>query len=116
MTRITLYGLKTCDTCKKALKALEHSRRHVDFVDIRAEADLSAKVPVWLDKVGAKALLNTRSTTWRELSQAERTGAETDPAGLLIAHPTLIKRPVIEWDGHVYVGWTNEVQSELAMM
>ena len=100
-----LYGLKNCDTCKKAMKALPQAA----FVDIRAEADLSAKLPLWLDKAGAKALVNTRSTTWRNLEEGDRARAETDPQGLLSEHPTLIKRPVIERGDDVFVGWSKTV-------
>ncbi len=113
MTGMTLYGLKNCDTCKKALKALEAGGHEVSFVDIRAEADLSAKLPAWLEAVGADRLINTRSTTWRGLDEAERAKAQSDPAGLLEAHPTLIKRPVLETGGAVHVGWTKDVQAQL---
>lgn len=110
---ITLYGLKNCDTCKKALKALEAGDIAHRFVDIRAEADLPAHLPVWLKEAGSKALVNTRSTTWRGLSEAERQRAEDEPAALLIENPTLIKRPVIEAGEGVHVGWTPAVQSAL---
>ncbi|MCF6328315.1 MAG: ArsC family transcriptional regulator [Henriciella sp.] len=109
---LILYGLKNCDTCKKALKSLEAVGKPTAFVDIRADTDLAAKVPVWLEAAGADLLLNTRSTTWRGLSEAERQG---DPATLLIANPTLIKRPVIETSGHVHVGWTPGVQAALLL-
>ena len=105
-----LYGLKNCDTCKKALKELAAAGLDVTFVDIRAEADLAERVPVWLEAVGAKALLNTRSTTWRGLDESARRQAETDPAGLLIANPTLVKRPVVERDGDITVGWSAAVR------
>ncbi|MHA7899472.1 MAG: ArsC/Spx/MgsR family protein [Henriciella sp.] len=108
---LTLYGLKNCDTCKKALKALKGAGQSVTFVDIRAEADLPAKVPTWLDATGPDLLINRRSTTWRNLSEAER---ETDPQALLIAHPTLIKRPVIETGDAVHVGWTKAVEAALS--
>lgn len=111
MTRI--YGLKNCDACKKAVKAIEARGAAYDFVDIRAEADLTSRVPVWLDAVGAKALINTRSTTWRGLDDAQRARADTDPAGLLIANPTLIKRPVIEHDDAVTVGWSEAILNGL---
>ena len=111
---ITLYGLKNCDSCKKALKALERAGRQARFVDIRAEADLAAKAPVWLDALGAAALVNRRSTTWRALSEAQKAAAEGDgAAALLIATPTLIKRPVIESDGAVTAGWTKDVEAAL---
>lgn len=104
---LTLYGLKNCDTCKKALKALDATGSDVRFVDIRAEADLENRVPAWLEAVGSDVLINRRSTTWRGLSDAER---ESDPSSLLRANPTLIKRPVIEAGSAVYVGWTKNVQ------
>lgn len=107
---LTLYGLKNCDTCKKALKALEAAGRPAEFVDIRAEADLAKLLPTWLSKSGSDVLINRRSTTWRTLSEDERAG---DPQALLMAHPTLIKRPVIEVDGEVHIGWAKDVQAAL---
>jgi arsenate reductase len=56
------------------------------------------------------SLVNTRSTTWRSLSEAERQG---DPLELLRAHPALMKRPLIEKDGALYLGWTAETRSAL---
>ena len=110
MTNLTLYGLKNCDTCKKAMKTLEAAGRAVTFVDIRKDADLSAKVPVWLAALGADLLVNKRSTTWRGLDAATRA---SDPEALLIANATLIKRPVIETGNKVHVGWTKETQDAL---
>jgi len=107
---LTLYGLKNCDTCKKAIKALTADGQDVEFVDIRADADLAEKVPEWLAATGADILVNRRSTTWRSLSEAER---ESDPAPLLKAHPTLIKRPVIENEGEILVGWSKAQQAAL---
>ena len=115
MTDLTLYGLKNCDACKKAMKAMEGAGRVVAFVDIRAEADLPAKLPVWLEAKGPDRLINTRSTTWRGLDEAERAKAQTDPAGLLETHPALIKRPVIEAGGEIHVGWTRDVQAALGV-
>jgi len=110
---ITVYGLKNCDTCKKVLKAVAGQNLAHVFVDIRAEADLSAKVPGWLNAAGSKFLLNTRSTTWRNLSDDDKAQAETAPASLLIANPTLIKRPVIEMGDDIHVGWTTSVQGDV---
>lgn len=107
---LTLYGLKNCDTCKKALKALEAAGRPAEFVDIRTEADLSILLPTWLSQAGPDVLINRRSTTWRNLTDGERSG---DAQALLMAHPTLIKRPVIEAAGEVYVGWAKNVQAAL---
>ena len=107
---LTLYGLKNCDTCKKALKALEAAGKPVTFVDIRAEADLPSLLPGWLEAAGSDLLINRRSTTWRGLSDEERA---RDPLALLTENPTLVKRPVIELAGAVHVGWTKDVQAAL---
>lgn len=111
MPTITLYGLKNCDTCKKAIKALEGAGKAPVFVDIRTEADLAAKVPAWLEAAGADALINRRSTTWRTLSETDREGA---PATLLTDNPTLIKRPVIETGDKLFIGWGKDVSDRLA--
>lgn len=110
---LTVYGLKNCDTCRKALKDLEKAGLEFRFVDVRDEADRVRKVPAWIDAVGAAGLINTRSTTWRNLSAEDKLIAEDDPAGLLISHPTLIKRPVIERAGGVTIGWNADVRSRI---
>ena len=114
MSALTLYGLKSCDTCRKALKALEAEGRPATFIDLRGDVDLAARVPVWLAALGP-ALVNRASTTWRGLPDADRARAETDPAGLLIAHPALIKRPVIEAGGAVHIGWTPKTRAALGL-
>lgn len=112
MANLTVYGLKNCDTCKKAMTGLSSAGHDVALVDIRADTDLKAKVPQWLNAVGADALVNKRSTTWRGLSDDDKAKAESGKAeGLLIANPTLIKRPVIEAGPDVYAGWTKDVQA-----
>ncbi|WP_370234449.1 MULTISPECIES: ArsC/Spx/MgsR family protein [Henriciella] len=112
MANLTLYGLKNCDTCKKALNALDADGHDVVLVDIRADTDLQEKVPLWLKEVGPDMLVNKRSTTWRGLSEADKAAVEQGKAeALLIANPTLIKRPVIETGADVYVGWTKDVQA-----
>ncbi|WP_420556298.1 arsenate reductase family protein [Roseovarius sp.] len=100
-----LYGLKTCDTCRKALKSLENA----GFRDVRADGVPANVLRAAHGKFGA-ALLNTRSTTWRGLSEAERAG---DPLDLLAAHPTLMKRPLIDDGGTLYLGWGKDVQAAL---
>ena len=112
---ITLHGLKNCDTCKKALKALQSAGHDVRFVDIRAETDLSVKLPIWLEAVPSASLINTRSTTWRGLDDAARAQAETAPQDLLSAHPTLIKRPVLETSSEVFVGWTKDTKAAFGL-
>ena len=83
------------------------------LADIRDEADLPAKLPVWL-KAAPDKLVNKSSATWRKLTNAEKAKAGTHGEKALLAkHPTLIKRPVIEAGSDVHVGWGKDVQSAL---
>lgn len=107
---ITLYGLKNCDTCRKALKAFQAEDIPVTFVDLREDMSWQdSKLDNWFEKVGEKALLNTRSTTWRGLNESERAQPVLD---LLKAHSALLKRPLITDGTNVTVGWTKDVQSK----
>ena len=114
---LTVYALKTCDTCRKAIKALTPIHADLVVVDIREEADLAALVPEWLKTVDVETLVNKRSTTWRGLSADDQARVMT-PAGataLLLEHPTLVKRPVIVEGSNIWVGWTKAVQSDLGI-
>lgn len=103
-----LYGLKTCDTCRKALKSLPAA----DFVDVRADGMPADVLETALAQFGA-ALVNTRSTTWRELPEAERARPSLD---LLRDHPTLVKRPlIVDGDGRMHLGWTAETRAALGV-
>lgn len=103
---MTLYGLKTCDTCRKALKALNG----VDFVDVRADG-VPDEVLALAHATFGDRLVNKASTTWRGLSEAERA---RDPLELLRAHPSLMKRPlIVAADGTMYLGWSKDVQAAL---
>lgn len=109
---IVLHGLKACDTCRKALKTLLAAGRDAGLRDLRDDPVTTDEVSQWRGILG-DAVLNTRSTTWRGLSDADRAG---DPVGLMTAHPALIKRPVIEAeDGKLYLGWTPEVRAALRL-
>ena len=106
------YGLKTCDTCRKAQKELRAAGVEFEVIDVRADGVSADKLQEWTGKVDWKKLLNTRSTTWRNLDASEKDGVdEAKSITLMAANPTLIKRPVIEVDGDVFVGWTAETKS-----
>lgn len=104
---VTLYGLKACDTCRKALKALEASGFAPAFRDVRAEPLSAAELARLRDALGPD-MLNSRSTTWRALSEEARA---QDPVALLQAHPALMKRPIIDRDGTLTLGWDKTVQA-----
>ncbi|MCF4099147.1 arsenate reductase family protein [Maritalea mediterranea] len=107
---ITLYGLKNCDTCRKAMKSLEGAGRQVEFHDVKKEPLSHALLADFLKTFGADKLVNKKSTTWRGLNEAERS---RDPLELLIENPSLMKRPVIIDGENEYLGWDRAVQSTL---
>ncbi len=107
---MTFYGLKSCDTCRKAQKELLASGHRLHVIDVRADGVPRAELARFLELFGAD-LVNRRSTTWRSLSEAERAH---DPLELLAEHPTLMKRPVVVAGDTAYLGWTKTVQVALA--
>ena len=106
------YGLKTCDTCRKARKALDAANVKYSYSDVRDDGVTKAQLMKWAKTVGWQKLLNKSSTTWRGLSEGEKDGLNQSQAICLMAdHPTLIKRPVIEnGPTEVFVGWSKDVQ------
>ena len=90
-----VYGISNCDTCRSTLKWLETRNVPHTFHDFRVDGLPRDLLETWLASSHAPYLLNKRSTTWRQLSEEERQAAENDPLELFLAHPTLIKRPVI---------------------
>jgi len=102
-----LYGLKNCDTCRRALKALRASGHEVELIDVR-DGGISPEELERLFMVFGQDLVNRRSTTWRKLSEQEREGK---PVALMLAHPSLMKRPVIlEEGGLLTLGWGKDEQ------
>lgn len=100
-----LYGLKTCDTCRKALKLLPNA----EFRDVRADGVPQDVIEAAFAQFG-EALVNRKSTTWRGLSESERARA---PLELLATHPSLMKRPLIDVQGTLYLGWGADTQTAL---
>lgn len=97
---IVIYGLKNCDSCRKALAIVAAGGARHRFHDLRADGLPVATLARWLDRAGWETLLNRRSTTWRDLPGAEKEGLDATVAARLLArHPTLIKRPVVELEG-----------------
>lgn len=110
---IKLYGIQNCDTVRKARKWLEQETVQHEFVDFRDTPLTTARLQHWHDSVGDD-LLNKRSTTWKQLSETERNIEKTaDMLALLAAHPTLIKRPVLETDKAVSIGFSTDRYSEI---
>jgi arsenate reductase (glutaredoxin) len=100
-----LYGLSTCDTCKKAQKALVAAGHDVTFRDVRADPLSEAELTEFIVEFGTR-LINTQSTTWRGLSDWMK-ASEADAQ--LREHPALMKRPVIRSDAGLTLGWDDGV-------
>ena len=106
---ITLYGISTCDTCKRAIKDLEAAGRSVTFRDIRKDPLSDAEIATIVGEFGDRAV-NKQSTSYRAFSAFLR---ESDPEEQIKAQPTVMKRPVIQADGAWSLGWDDAVLEKL---
>lgn len=107
----TLYGLKQCDSCRKARRQLDDLGISYRFVDLRADATNTEGqlddelLDQFLSHISWETLLNRRSTTWRQLSEAERESLDADKARTLLRqYPTLLKRPLLAIGNDIIVG------------
>ena len=107
-----LYGLKNCDSCKKALSQLRAAGHDIAFFDIRTDPLDQLKIADLLARHGDQFVLNRKSTTWRKLAESDRL---MPLENLLALHPSLIKRPVIFDHDTSYVGWSQDVQTALGV-
>ena len=103
---ITLYGIKNCDTVKKSRRWLDDNDVEYQFHDFRQDGLDKKQLNGWLEKLGWEYIVNKRSTTWRNLTDEEKDiTSNAQAAKLLLANPTLIKRPVVESKKTVLVGF-----------
>jgi arsenate reductase len=102
----TMYGIKNCDTIKKARKWLEDRGVAYDFHDYKASGIDAARLKKWSDALGWQAVLNRAGTTFRALPDAEKQGLDQDKAiALMIAQPSMIKRPMVEHGVKLLLGF-----------
>lgn len=106
---VTIYGIRSCDTMKKAFTWLgEHAVEHV-FHDYRKTGIDADTLRAWLERVDRSVLVNTRGTTWRKLPPEARDIDDDEAAiALIVAHPSLIKRPVLDTGDGLLVGFKPE--------
>ena len=103
---MVLYGIKNCDTVKKARRWLEANDVAFTFHDVRANGLDKATVEAWLQKVSWEILLNKRGTTWRKLDDPRKDNInEANAIELMLENPTLIKRPVVTVNDDCMVGF-----------
>jgi arsenate reductase-like glutaredoxin family protein len=104
-----LYGISTCDACKKALKALEAAGKEVTFRDVRAAPPTQAEVDRIVQEFGSKAV-NQQSTTYRSFNDFLKA---SEPEVQIMAQPTVMKRPVIQDGDRWYLGWDSATADAL---
>lgn len=103
---ITLYGIKNCDTVKKARTWLEQHKVDYRFHDFRADGLTTAQVSSWIAEIGLESLINKRSTTWKELDETTKANfSEATAPAIVSANPTLIKRPLLDTGKQKHVGF-----------
>jgi len=107
--RVTIHGIKACDTMKKARAWLEAEGVDYAFHDYKAAGIAPQTLKAWADQVGWQVLLNRSGTTFRALPDAAKSDLDEAKAiGLMAAQPSMIKRPVLEVDGRLIVGFRPE--------
>lgn len=107
--RVTLFGIPNCDTVKKARLWLTDKGVDFEFHDFKKQGVPAPELPHWLAQVSWDTLVNRKGTTWRQLDETVRAAVvdATSASALMLAHPSVIKRPVVVWqDGQVSVGFS----------
>ena len=103
---ITVYGIKNCDSVKKARLWLDKNAVAYRFHDFRVDGLSADKIEQWLQSQPVEKLINKQSTTWKQLTDDEKTSLTQNTAiALCLQHPTLIKRPVLEQGENIYLGF-----------
>jgi len=111
---VIIYGLKNCDTTRKARRWLKERDCEHRFVDVRSDGIDKETVRAWIAEVGWEKLLNRRSTTWRQLGATQRDRLNTDKAvSLIVEYPALIKRPVLQHGRTLLIGFDSEEYANL---
>ena len=112
---IAIYTLKTCDTCKKALKWLEENNLQYENHDVRDDGLTRLIIEKFVKQLGVDTAVNKRSTTWRTLTDQQKEALNAENAVSLIeANPTLMKRPVFVIGDKVLAGFSDTVKQSLS--
>lgn len=111
---ITVYGIKNCDTIKKARRWLEQHGIEYEFHDFREQGLDEQALAGWLEELGWEALVNRRSSSWKGLDAAVRDGMDQQSAAAaILEQPTLIKRPLLDTGSELHVGFSEALYREL---
>lgn len=105
---IKVYGIKTWDSVRKALRFFKDNNIEVEFSDTKKELPTSTSIESWVSKAGIDLVFNSRGTKYRTLKLKELNLDENGKLDWLIKEPMLLKRPIIESNNDVIVGWNEE--------
>ena len=104
---LTLYGIGSCDTCRKARKWLNDRSHAHEFHDLRKDGLDMQTLERWASRTNWEKLLNTRSLTWRKIPEVDRADMSKSKAlASMLEQPTLVKRPVLECSKFISVGFS----------
>ena len=110
MSTTTIYGIKNCDTMKKARTWLEQKGIAYQFHDYKSQSIDRAHLERWIDAAGWETVLNRAGTTFRKLDETAKADLDREKAiALMLEQPSMIKRPVLESDGRIIVGFKPEL-------
>jgi arsenate reductase len=114
MTRPVFHGIASCDSCRKARKWLDAHEVDYRVHDLREDGLDIQMLERWANRADWQQLLNTRSLTWRRLPEVDRMNVTRDRAlALMLDHPTLVKRPILEHGKSIVVGFSPEGYEEI---
>ena len=106
---LTVFGIKSCDTCRKARKYFAEKDIEYQFHDVRDDGLGIQMLERWAARIDWTKLLNKQSLTWRKVPEVDRDDMTQDRAfALIIENPTLLKRPVLESDTFIAVGFSEQ--------
>ena len=106
---LTVYGIKSCDSCRAAKKSLAEKDIEFAFHDLREDGLDIQMLERWSDRLGWEKLLNKKSLTWRKIPEVDRNDMTRDKAlAAMIERPTLVKRPVMESKKYIAVGFSEK--------
>jgi Spx/MgsR family transcriptional regulator len=110
----TLYGIKNCDTVKKARDWLAQNNINYRFHDFRTDGLEKNQVQTWIAELGLETLVNKRSTTWKELDESVKENFnEHNAVAVIMENPTLIKRPLLDTSKQKHVGFKDAEYSKI---
>lgn len=114
MSSVTLYGIKNCDTVKKARKWLDNHSVPYTFHDFRVDSINKTLVNDFLKQIDIEILINKRGTTWRKLSdQKKEIQNKTQAIELMVNNPTIIKRPVLVANKKFFIGFNDALYTSI---